>query len=153
MVADAIENIVGEDAIPSTPLDIIPAFVDSGQLLGSDNTSSVALGDVDGDGDRDIVEANQQANRVWLNDGTGSFTDSGQALGNDGTQNVTLGDVDGDGDLDIVDANAGPNRVWFNDGAGTFTDSGQALSGAVTFEIALGDVDAEFISVIPIRRE
>jgi len=38
----------------------------------------VTLGDLDGDGDLDAWVANlSQANRVWLNDGSGTFTDSG----------------------------------------------------------------------------
>src|SRR5918992_1389654 len=35
-----------------------------------------------------------QANRVWLNDGTGQFLDSGQALGNAVSLGVALGDLD-----------------------------------------------------------
>ena len=82
-------------------------FTDSGQTLGSRATESVTLGDVDGDGDLDLVEgnSNDQAKRVYFNDGAGGFTDSGQTLRPNSTQSVTLGDVDGDGDLDLVTGN------------------------------------------------
>jgi hypothetical protein len=57
----------------------------------------VALGDVDGDGDLDVFVANNgQANRVWVNDGSGGFSDSGQSLGSSFSYGVALGDVDGD---------------------------------------------------------
>jgi hypothetical protein len=60
-----------------------------------------ALGDVDGDGDLDALVANyEQANRVWLNNGSGTFSDSGQSLGSSKSVGAALGDVDGDGDLD-----------------------------------------------------
>ena len=92
-------------------------FTDSGQSLGSssDDFQTVALGDVDGDGDLDAVVSNEgeRPDRVFLNDGLGVFTDSGQALGDADSQHLTLGDVDGDGDLDIVVANDDePSRVY-----------------------------------------
>ena len=93
-------------------------FTNSGQALGSSQSNSVVLGDLDGDGDLDAMVGNyMQPNTVWTNDGTGTFTDSGQALGNSGSFSVALGDLDGDSDLDAMVANSGaPNRVWGVDG-------------------------------------
>jgi len=121
-------------------------FTDSGQSLGSSWSVGVALGDVDGDGDLDAFVANYigQANKVWLNNGSGTFTDSGQSLGSSDSFGVALGDVDGDGDLDAFVANYNqPNKVWLNNGSGTFTDSGQSLGSSYSWAVALGDVDGD----------
>ncbi|MCI0585383.1 MAG: FG-GAP-like repeat-containing protein, partial [Planctomycetes bacterium] len=74
----------------------------------SDSTTSLALGDVDVDGDLDAFVGNGasfmgQQNRLYLNGGTGVFTDvtaSDLPALNDTTGAVALGDLDGDGDLD-----------------------------------------------------
>ena len=59
------------------------------QSLGSSASNSVALGDLDGDGDLDAMVANfLQPNHVWTNDGTGTFTNSGQTLGSDFSNSV-----------------------------------------------------------------
>ncbi|MGI9627666.1 MAG: FG-GAP repeat domain-containing protein, partial [Longimicrobiales bacterium] len=97
-------------------------------LLGvaTDLTASVALADIDGDGDLDVVVANgrhwPQANEVFINDGRGRFLERHQ-LGESWatTYGVPTGDLDGDGDIDIVVANDRvENRVFLNDGGGRF---------------------------------
>lgn len=97
-------------------------FSDSGQLLGSFSSESVALGDVDGDGDLDAVVGNGtyqggQPNQLWLNDGNGYFMNSNQALGVQNTLDVTLGDLDSDQDLDLFVANVSMDEVWLNTSA------------------------------------
>ncbi len=79
MAPNAIETAAaGKDAEPSTPIDIIPGFVNSGQSLGNALTIDVDLGDVDGDGDLDLIDTSYDAaNQVWLNNGSATFTDSG----------------------------------------------------------------------------
>jgi len=95
-----------------------------------DDSLTVDLGDVDGDGDLDMVFGNggyagSDQNRLYLNDGSGTFIDATAThmpAVRDGTQDVVLGDMDGDGDLDLVAANWGQNRLYLNDGTGTFSD-------------------------------
>ncbi len=93
--------------------------------------TSVAAGDVDGDGDTDLVVGVSDSAFVkgapsvlLLNDGKGRFTDASSTNlpgDHDATKKVLLGDVDGDGDLDLVTINFGQNQLLLNDGKGKFT--------------------------------
>jgi len=147
MMSEAIEGASGVDAEQSVPIDMIPAFVDSAQSLGSGDSQSIVLGDVDGVTGLDIVVANAgtQGNVVYTNDGAGNFTAFGSPLGTNDSQSIVLGDVDGVNGLDIVVANAGTqaNRVYLNDGAGNFTDSGQSLGTSDSQSVILGDVNGD----------
>jgi hypothetical protein len=126
-------------------------FVDSGQLLGDDSGTDVALADVDGDGDLDAFVAHDglAPDQVWLNDGDGTFTDSGQALGAVSSQAVALADLDGDGDPDALVAALGGARVWLNQGGaqggtpGLFLEFGPLLGPFNALAVALGDLDGD----------
>ena len=85
-------------------------------------------GDVDGDGDQDLVaeNANNGFTHVYLNNGTGSFTDLGPIPGMRYTESMALGDLDGDGDADLVIpyneiSGITSGEVWLSNGNGTFS--------------------------------
>ena len=99
--------------------------------------TGVVSGDVDGDGDFDLVIAHGGGNNtiIALNNGAGSFTQDPQPIAPPGSgfgQGMNLGDIDGDGDLDLVVGRGGPpfvgghptvaNVIAINDGAGNFAD-------------------------------
>ena len=77
----------------------------------ADATTSVLLGDVDGDGHLDMVVGNDNlhADRLYLNDGSGAFSLSADMVAeNLSTLSTDVGDLDNDGDVDIV---AGANAM------------------------------------------
>lgn len=90
-------------------------------------TWALAIGDIDQDGDLDIIEGNvgfggdPQPNYIYRNGGKGNF-DKGTLLSNvqNQTCSLAIGDVDRDGDLDIVEGNTGLDYIYLNDGKGTF---------------------------------
>jgi hypothetical protein len=113
----------------------------------NDDTSSVAWGDVDGDGDLDLAVGNDgEPNRLYRNDG-GTLTPDAvwSSLEAEQTSSVAWGDVDGDGDLDLAVGNDGEvNRLYLNNGS---TLSISAVWGTAddddTLSVAWGDVDGD----------
>jgi hypothetical protein len=98
-----------------------PELLNSGMFTGS------AFGDVDGDGDLDLITAGEWAPvRILQNDGNGSFSER-QLPGSNGWWNeLIVSDWDGDGNLDIIALNHGlnsrfraskeqPARLWVSD--------------------------------------
>ena len=116
------------------------------------NPQGVAAGDVDGDGDLDLLTANNPSGSVAdgtvsvrLNDGAGNFTNGPEVPVGRGPYSVALGDVDGDGDLDFVTANSSSTTVSvrLNNGAGTFSGSQEVNVGTTPHGVALRDVDGD----------
>jgi len=81
-------------------------------------STDVALANLDGDGDQDVVFANfDEQSVVYLNNGSGVFENivsTQLPVGKQQSLSVALGDADNDGDLDIIFANAGQNSLWDN---------------------------------------
>ncbi|MDF7810827.1 FG-GAP-like repeat-containing protein [Hymenobacter sp. YC55] len=112
----------------------------------------LAVSDVDGDGDLDILAANNgnpgnsssSTVSVRLNDSNGNFSGSQEVLVGSTPQSVTVGDVDADGDLDLLTANNDPNgtvSVRLNDGTGNFDGNQDVTVGLDSRSVAVGDLD------------
>lgn len=90
-------------------------------FTGADSDSSVvALGDLDADGDVDVILNGASRNQVWLNDGSGGMVlaDPHPISASSSGTRLVIADVDNDGDLDAVE---GSSSLWLNDGAGGFS--------------------------------
>ena len=78
--------------------------------IGTSNYTieSLALGDVDDDGDVDVVFGIAGQNRLFINNGTNapfSHSTQGIPIANENTgftDDLALGDLDGDGDIDLI---------------------------------------------------
>ena len=131
-------------------------FTPGGKLTGN-SSYGVAAGDIDNDGDPDLVFTppattglleylvDAEPVRLWINDGKGRFERSPQEIAVPFAHGVTLADLNGDANLDMVvggnKKEASPTQVFFGDGAGGFTASPETLPAMSTFAIAHGDLD------------
>lgn len=108
-----------------------------------------AFTDVDNDGDLDIIIAvENDANRLYLNDGAGKFTwkkDVFSAAKND-TEHVRLADFNDDGKLDVifVAEDDHHHELYFSTGNGAFADKSELLPArSESNGVAVGDVNGD----------
>lgn len=118
------------------------------KVLVKSTATAVKLGDLDNDGDQDIVITNFKGhNNIYFNEGNMKFSTHHRHFGHtDGTIHaIQLADMDLDGDLDIVLAHHKlPNEIALNDGMGNFNQI--VVFGdewATSDQIAVGDINGD----------
>lgn len=114
---------------------------------------SADWGDIDGDGDLDIVLIGQNGSfvdiaEVYRNDGFGSFTNLNSDFTAIEQGEVRFADIDNDGDLDIsltgIAATANITKLYENDGTGAYTElTDVVLPGMNTGRIKWADYDKD----------
>ncbi|MCL4266183.1 MAG: VCBS repeat-containing protein [Anaerolineae bacterium] len=133
-------------------------FTDSGQELGEWRSFAAALGDINSDGDIDILSGSYSGLMYYQNDGSGAFVTTIYAPGDfvhrSSHLNVALADLDGDGSLDAFTTGCcgwisqgvrypAYSEVWLNDGAGGLRRSGQRIGQTGSNAVALGDLNGD----------
>lgn len=142
---------------PAPPVPVPPSSGGSGCV--SIVVDDLALGDVDGDGDPDIVVTSRDSCvlngtgwlRLWLNDGTGAFIDASPQLPPllFPSAFVLLLDADGDQDQDILVApryggGAALRTLLLNSGGGTFTTVPTTVgTGLASWSVAVVELNQD----------
>jgi hypothetical protein len=112
---------------------------------------SLALGDLDNDGDEDLAVVGEGSTRlgVYLGNEDGTFAaPPGLPVGLGlAPTSVAMGLLDGDSYRDLVVANNGSDnvKVLLGDGDGTFTTAPTVTTGSGPTDVTLGDVNGDLV--------
>ena len=128
-IAAATSSDCDENGVPDE-CDLGPTRFDLEAAIhfdAGDDPIAIAVGDLNGDDQLDVVvaEAAGDAVRLKFNDGSGGFDEGVSVSVGDRPLWVTVEDVDGDGSLDVITANRLSDNVTilWNDGSGGFSES------------------------------
>jgi hypothetical protein len=148
---------LGEGASGEPPANIVLVEQSGGRFerrsLPATSDTGMAVGDVDGDLDIDVIAGS----RLWLNDGLGTLADAGLSLGSTLRKHLIF-DLDRDGDLDFAavdQIDRGHLVVWQNDGDGFTRVTDVEASALVVGDAGVvgADLDADGILELVVSTE
>ncbi|MCC6766613.1 MAG: VCBS repeat-containing protein [Deltaproteobacteria bacterium] len=118
---------------------------------------SMAVGDIDGDGKKDLAVTQSESNRLTILSNTGGAGFAVQA--NLATQReprgVAIGKLNGDDIGDIVTANRGANSVsiFRSETNGSYTRTDMASQGFAPWDVVLPDLDGDTVDDLVVLNE
>ncbi len=118
----------------------------TGPSGGNSDITSVAVGDFNGDGIRDLIATHQQLDQVSVHLGTGGGFYQPRRLISVGTaQSVGVADFNGDGKQDfvVVHTAADDLSLFLGDGAGNFPTRRNVNVGSDPISLTIDDIDGD----------
>ncbi len=134
-------------SLSATSIVLADPFAPKVDYGANEKPQAIAVGDLDGDGDQDLVVANMGGSTISVlkNNGDATFSSKVDYVTGEWPRSVFVADLDADGDLDLAVANANSNSVsiFNNNGDGSFAARTSYDVGLHPTSIFAADLDGD----------